>query len=277
MAIPNIQLDNHMLLERMKKLEEVTGKQVQDTLRRGARLLAVNLAYSTPPYGTNQEALALGERAIQNDILRVLQPLYPTILKHPSRSKSFFEDIGTLNNKKLSASMKKANGIEALQAIFNNAGKFSKFTVNANAEQAHAIYHNTRNNYGRVRKGWQARNIIADPGSVATMIRGKQALVGLTKAAWAAAALKVNANVKNATSGIPSWVKRHMDAVPSDVEDNSHTMLPRIKMTSKIPWADKALNRSEYNDAVRIHREKLYKSMGTEIKAALKAETVVEI
>jgi hypothetical protein len=272
MATPKIQIDNTQLFERMKTLEDVTGKQVQATLRRGARLLAVNLAYSTPPYGTNQESLALGERAVQNDILKVLKPLYPTILKFSSKSKSFIEDIATLNNKRLQASMVKARGTKALQAIFDNAGGFSKLTVNSTADDAHDIYHNTRNNYGRVRKGWKARNIIADPGSVATMIRAKQALVGLTKAAWAAAAIKVNADVKNATSGIPAWVKRHMDAVPSDVQDDSSSMFPRIRLTSKVPWADKALRKADYDEAVRIHREKLFNSLETEIKGALKAQ-----
>ena len=272
MATPKIQINNSQLLERMKKLEDVTGKQVQATLRRGARLLAVNLAYSTPPYGTSQDSLALGERAVQNDILKVLKPLYPTILKFPSKTKSFIEDIATLNNKRLQSSMIRAKNPKALQAILNNAGGFSKLTVNPSANEAHDIYHNTRNNYGRVRKGWKARNIIADPGSVATMIRAKQALVGLTKAAWAAAALKVNADVKNATSGIPAWVKRHMDAVPSAVQDDSSSRLPRITMTSKVPWADKALRKSDYDETVRIHREKLFNSLGTEIKSALKAQ-----
>jgi hypothetical protein len=272
MATPKIQINNSQLLERMKKLEDVTGKQVQATLRRGARLLAVNLAYSTPPYGTSQDSLALGERAVQNDILKVLKPLYPTILKFPSKTKSFIEDIATLNNKRLQSSMIRAKNPKALQAILNNAGGFSKLTVNPSANEAHDIYHNTRNNYGRVRKGWKARNIIADPGSVATMIRAKQALVGLTKAAWAAAALKVNADVKNATSGIPAWVKRHMDAVPSAVQDDSSSRLRRITMTSKVPWADKALRKSDYDETVRIHREKLFNSLGTEIKSALKAQ-----
>jgi hypothetical protein len=169
MATPKIQIDNTQLVERMKTLQDVTGKQVQATLRRGARLLAVNLAYSTPPYGTNQESLALGERAVQNDILKVLKPLYPTILKFSSKSKSFIEDIATLNNKRLQASMVKARGTKALQAIFDNAGGFSKLTVNSTADDAHDIYHNTRNNYGRVRKGWKARNIVADPGSIALL------------------------------------------------------------------------------------------------------------
>jgi hypothetical protein len=171
MATPKIQIDNSKLLERMKTLEAVTGKQVQSTLRRGARLLAVNIAYSTPPYGTNSDALALGEKAVQNDVLKVLKPLYPTIFKFPTKSHSFIEDIASLQNKRLRSSMMKAKSPQALQAIFNNSGGFSKLTANPSADDAHDVYHNTRNNYGRVRKGWKPRNIIFDPGSVASMIR----------------------------------------------------------------------------------------------------------
>jgi hypothetical protein len=272
MATPKIQIDNTQLLERMKTLQDVTGKQVQATLRRGARLLAVNLAYSTPPYGADEKGLEIGEKSVQAAILNIFKPLYPTIFKFPTKSKSFIEEISNLENKKLQSALVKTRTPEKLQAILNNAGKFSRLTVNSTAEQGHEVYHNARNAYGRIRKGWKTRNIVADPGSVATMIRGKQALVGLTKAAWAACAVRVKAPIKNATSGIPKWVTRHIEAVPCSVEDDSSSILPKIKMTSKIPWADKALNKTGYEEAVRIQREKFYESMGREIKAALKTQ-----
>jgi hypothetical protein len=264
-----VEVKNSVLLERMQKLEKVTGKQVAMTLRRGARLLAVNVARSTPPYGMDNSAKKLGEQAVQNDVLRVMKPLYPTIFAYPTKAKSFVEEISKLKSKTLMESMKSARSAEALQAIFENAGKFSKLTVNRSADDAHDVYHGTRNAYGRVKKGWKGRNIIFDPGSLASFIRAKQALVGMSKAAWASCALKVGSDVKNQLSGIPAWVKRHIDAVPSSVKDESEDSLPNITLTSKIPWADKALRRADYNEAVRISREKFYRSMGTEIRKAL--------
>jgi hypothetical protein len=46
-------------------------------------------------------------------------------------------------------------------------------------------------------------------------------------------------------------------------------------MTSKIPWADKALRPNDYKEAMRTGREKFYRAMGKEIRMALKKEAVV--
>ena len=72
-------------------------------------------------------------------------------------------------------------------------------------------------------------------------------------------------------AGVPAWVKRHLNKAPSAVVDNADKSLPIITITSKIPWADKALRESDYREALRISREKFYRSMNTEIRAALKA------
>jgi hypothetical protein len=267
-----VEVKNDVLLERMQKLEKITGKQVAMTLRRGARLLAVNVARSTPPYGLDTAAKKLGEQAVQNDVLKVMKPLYPTIFAYPTNATSFVEEISKLRNPRLIKAMVQAKSSDALQAVFNNAGQFSRLKVNAKADDAHDIYHGARNAYGRVRKGWKGRNIIFDPGSLNSFIRAKQSLVGMSKAAWAALAVKVGADVKNPLAGIPAWVKRHIDAVPCAIDDNSDQALPTIKLTSKIPWADKALRTADYNEAVRLSREKFFNSMGTEIRKALQAQ-----
>jgi hypothetical protein len=267
-----VQISNAQLLERMKKLEEVTGRQVAMTLKRGARLLAINVARSTPPYGLGADAKKAGEQAVQNDVLRVMKPLYPTIFAYLTKATSFVEEISKLKSKNLIKSMTQAGSANDLQAIFNNAGQFGKLTVNADANSAHDVYHGSRNAYGRVGKGWKGRNIIYDPGSLNTFIRAKQALVGMSKAAWAALAVKVGSDVKNPLAGIPAWVKRHIATVPCTVDDNSDQSLPTIKLTSQIPWADKALRRADYDEAIRISRQKFFNSMGTEIRKALQAQ-----
>jgi hypothetical protein len=97
--------------------------------------------------------------------------------------------------------------------------------------------------------------------------------IGLSKAGWASCIMKMDlsqADIKNIWSGIPAWVKRHVSKAPSDVKDKAEATMPEIKLTSKIPWADKVMTENDRQEAVRITREKFYKSMGTEIRAALK-------
>lgn len=272
MASPKVQIDNVQLLKKMKLLEEVTGKEIGNTIRRGARLLAVNLAYSTPPYGKDIAARKLGEKAVQNDILRVFTPATPIKLKHPSLAVSFREQVTkyvTKNPKlqKAILSAIKASDQSKLSAILSSAGGFSKLVVGGVDT---SLYKSTRNSYGRVRKGWQGRNIVMNAAELKNYITAKQDLVGLTKAAWASAAEKVNADVNDALSGLPAWVKRHVTNVPSAVMDESDSMAPHITLTAKLPWQDKALRPTDHKEAIRISREKFVTSMDREIRFALK-------
>lgn len=277
MATPKIQIDNAQLLKRMNRYQEVTGEQIAATMRRGARLLAVNLATSAPPYGKDIAARKLGEKAVQNDILRVFTPSEPIKLKHPSAALSFREQVSkyvTRNPKlqKAILSAIKASNQSKLSAILSNAGGFSKLVVGG---VDRSLCKSTRNAYGRVRKGWKGRNIVMPSSELKDFIAAKQDLVGLTKAAWAASAMKVNADVKDALSGIPAWVKRHVEKVPAAVIDKADASSPDIKLVSKLPWADKALRKADHAEAIRISRQKFYNSMQKEIRACLKAEQVV--
>lgn len=98
-------------------------------------------------------------------------------------------------------------------------------------------------------------------------------MVGLSKAGWAACIAKMDlteSGVKNIWAGIPAWVKRHISKAPSSVADTAAAMLPKIKLTSKIPWADKVMSENDYREALRITREKFLTSMDKEIRATLK-------
>ena len=281
MASPKIQLDNARLLKRMKRYEEVTGKEVAASLRRAARLLAVNLAYSTPPYGTTKavgnnagdtKPKKLGERATQNDILRVFTPGSPMKTRQGRVTRSFSEDVESYMTKNVSLrkailAAVRAADVTKLRGILNNVPGYARYTVHNSVDAS--LHKRTRNAYGRVRKGWKSRDIVVG-NALKDYIWEKQDLVGLTKAAWASAALKVNADVKDALSGIPAWVRRHVSAVPSAVVDRSESMLPVVTIISKLPWADKSLRESDYKEALRISREKFYKSMGREIREVLK-------
>ena len=281
-----IEIDNSRLIERMKRYEEVTGKQISATMRRGARLLAVNMAFSTPPYGTTKavgmnagdtKPKKLGEQATQNDILRVFTPGSPMKTRHGRVTRSFSEDVENymtrnVRLKKAILAAIRAADVAKLQTILKNVPGYARYTVHSTVDAS--LHKRTRNAYGRVRKGWKSRDIVVG-NALKDYISEKQDLVGLTKAAWASAALKVNADVKDALSGIPAWVKRHISAVPSAVIDRSGSMAPLVTMKSQLPWADKATRDADKKEAIRICREKFFNSMCREIKAALKAEQMV--
>ena len=269
-----VEIDNRKLLARMKRYEEVTGKQISETMRRGARLLAVNMATSTPPYGKNKDAKATGETATQNDILRVFTPGGPMKTRQGRATRSFAEDVQSFMTRDVRLrdailAAIRASDASVLQNILKNIPGYARFTVSSSVNRD--LHKQTRNAYGRVRRGWKSREIVLG-NALPEYLKSKQDLVGLTKAAWASAALKVNADVKDSLSGIPAWVKRHISNVPSIAIDKSDSFAPLITLTNKLPWADKAIREADRKEAMRISREKFYRSMGTEIRYALKAE-----
>lgn len=292
-----VKIDDSKLLKKLQKYEEVTGKTVGDSMRRAARLLAVNLAYSTPPYGKNDEAKKLGERAVQNDILRVYTPAAPIKTKFDTKILSLREtarrfltrdfdlrdaiiaaiDAGNRihnrhanNPQKKITKKSKALGQDDLVVILKNAPGFNRLHVSTGVDVS--LHQKTRNAYGRVRKGWKGREVVYNSRELESYIRTKQDHVGMTKAGWAKAALLVNAPVSNALRGIPAWVRRHTDHVQAAVKDQSEDKTrPLYTLTSKVPWADKSTRATAYDEALRIAREKFYTSLQKEIRATLKA------
>jgi hypothetical protein len=293
MAVPRIQISDEKLQKRLKKYEEVTKKSIASTLRRSARLMAVNLAYSVPPYGRNTDAKKLGERATQNDILRVFIPAAPIKTQHSTNKQSLREQVKRFivkdfglrdaiiaaidGGNKIQNLKKKQNritkrtrtaGIATLRDLLAGSGAFSKLSVEESVDRS--LHKKTRNAYGRVRKNWQSRTVVYKSKDLEKYIKEKQKLVGLTKAAWAACAISVKADVQDALRGIPAWVKRHASRVPHSVDDGSTDDFPTITLRNKLPWADKALRKNDHAEAIRISRQKFYRSMGKEIKEALK-------
>jgi len=283
MAVPRITISDEKLQKRLKKYEEVTKKSIASTLRRSARLMAVSLSRSTPPYGNSKgniegnnadlPAKQMGERAIQNDILRVYKPLKPIRSKYDSKSLSFQGTVEKYITKNLSlrnallSAIKTSDG-KRLREIVKGMPSFSRLFFDGSVD---AGYHQkARNPYGRVRKKWETRIVVMDSKGVSAFIKLRQDRVGLTKAAWAACAISVKADVQDALRGIPAWVKRHASRVPHSVSDDATDDLPRITLTNKLPWADKALRKNDHAEAIRISRQKFYRSMGKEIKEALK-------
>jgi hypothetical protein len=271
MATPKVQIDNSKLMARMKRYEEVTGKEVAASLRRGARLLAVNMAISTQPYGKGLDARKKGEAAIGKDLLRIFYVM------HPANIQKFIDFWGSKKN--------------TFKFGHKGAAPIGDVTHQVLSSMEMKGWHKSHRlpGSGRTRKiklkdglnvltttGIRFRDLPGlDVGIVSqpqfdNYVKYIQLRVGMTKAAWGAAALQVNADVKDALSGLPAWVKRHIGKVPSAVVDKADSIAPTITLTNKIPWADNSLREPDKQEAIRISREKFYKSMGTEIRFALK-------
>ena len=277
MAAIKVQIDNFQMLKKMKQLEEVTGKEVAASLRRGGRLLAVNLAFNTPPFGKSSKdkqvgddlqvsSLHLGENALMRDLFRVFYVM------------SIDRIRGIIDFQGREATM--TYGHKGAQPIGNVT---EKILTRGEMKPWHEKRRGANGRVSKTRRGVTTGHRIKDLQNldkgivtkeyVESYYKERVKMVGLSKAGWASCIAKMDlteSGVKNIWAGIPAWVKRHISKVPSTVADSAAAMLPQIRLTNKIPWADKVMSENDYREALRITREKFYTSMDKEIRAALK-------
>lgn len=266
MIRPKVQIDNVQLLKKMKQLEKVTGKSVASSLRRGGRLLAVNLAYQTPPFGSNSKAKKLAENALMRDLMRLFYVMSEGRIQ------------GIIDFQGRSANMK--YGHRGAQPLGNVT---EKILSRSEMRSWHQARRGANGRVSKARRGVTTGHRIKDlqnldkgivtEGFLKSYYRERVKMVGLSKAGWASCISKIDlaaSDVKNIWAGIPAWVKRHISRVPSSVSDSAEAMLPQIKLTNKIPWASSVMSERDYKEAVRITREKFFRSMKTEISAALR-------
>jgi hypothetical protein len=280
MAKPTITLDNTMLLKRMKQLEEVTGKEVASSLRRGGRLLAVGLARVTPPFGLTTKdkilddgseemsSLHKGENALLRDLFRLFYVM------RIERIRSIVDFQGTSASYKYAH--KGASPIGEVKELVLTRGQMKGF---------HEARRGVNGRVSKARRGVTTGHrfkdlINLDKGIVTkeyvdSYYTEKVKNIGLSKASWASCIMRMNltnTDIKNIWSGIPAWVKRHVGKCSSSVKDNAENRLPIITLTNSLPWADKVMSENDYRDCLTVVRERFYKSMESEIKGALKAQ-----
>ena len=228
-----------------------TGKSFPEVIRKQARLIAVNLAHNTQPYGFDARALQLGQRATASDIARVYVPvtkIYASIAKtNEDAAKGFIKAVRT-GNIVHAREIMGAFGLSGISDV-----PFGKFDP--------AIHNHLRlqNRRGRISKRLKPRLIVTDPPALSKYQKAMARRVGFGKSGWATCADKVGGS-----RGIPLWAKRQR--APATVQDLTGDFNnPRIVMTSQVKFIDVILPDGMRRDAL----DKQAGKMETEIRIAL--------
>jgi hypothetical protein len=278
MAKPKIEISNAALLKRMKRYEEVTGKEIASSLRRGGRLLAVSLAKATPPFGFSVKdkdptqddpgtsSLHKGEKAVFRDIFRVFYVMTQ------GRIRGIIDFQG--REAKFQYGHKGAAPLGEIKEKILTRGEMKGWHQQRRGKNGRVgMVHLGKTTGHRIRDLIHLDKGIVPKLYIDAYYKERMRLVGLSKAAWASCIMKMDlskSDIKNIWSGIPAWVKRHVSRVPSGVTDKCDLMFPEIKLTNRLPWANSVMSYNDYREALRITREKFMKSMNKEIKAVLK-------
>ena len=239
------------------KILEVT---IPEAVRLNSRLLAVEFARRTQPFGDDTKTREQGENAIVRDLLGggtkkgkgragLFAALTPFMEANAQRYSTgnirlFAKKDGSVYGTDTAHFMPGASGSDMRNL---HKGAFRNGRMSAAGGDTRDI--------GR----WKFINKYFVPaGTLDTYIASQKAKVGLAKSGWAACA----AAIKN-TNKIPGWVTRHLrDFTLGDVEDRTNISgAPMMRLTNRAKYASEVLRTTEQLQGQSIVATKMQKQM----------------
>ncbi len=252
---------------KLRALANVLHRPLRDVLDSGARVMAIEFAKTSQPFGTGFDARDSGHKAVARDIYRV----YTT----PGKA---FEDIA-------SGSYRGSNG-ERMEALFWRAYKdgniadaqsiLDKFGVNLrnvpmvkmDGGGAHRAARNATT--GRVHQT-RPEQIIINPKALERYVKAEQDKVGTGKGGWADVARQISGSIRGLRSEgdiTANWITRRGQG-SGQVSRSGTDENPVITITSTIPYARNILNGTAESRSKAIARHRMLENL----QIAVRAET----
>ena len=276
--IEKITIDDRELQQALLKFYKT--KTPAQVLRSQARLMAVNLAFQTQPFGGSKavggqqdSARTQGEGAVSRDIRKVI--------KLPSDIFAEIERQAIGAGRAFVAMMRKGDFDLARNLLVRlrmpNLLRANIGNMNSGAYKGarHPIPSRTR-----ISKRQEPMLITNDRAQVKSFVKEIQKRVGIAKAGWAACAIKLGGtrgrmatNVEgNEQQAVPAWVKRHAgDRASGTVIDQADNfLLGRINMINHVPWVSNCLSDQQAQRAIDMQAEKMKRALEHAYESDLK-------
>ncbi len=271
-----LSVDATGLIEKMKRLMELTGTTLKKALYQEGRLLSIELARYTQPFGWDTSAKGKGESAIKGDLLGSRRS------GQKSRSAGVFYVLpdslidgatmepGTTNVRLFARKDGTVYGTDkttfkpdaSQQALYfkhqSMRRKSDGTVVGATAEK-------TIGRWKFIEK-WTIRET-----SFSEYLAKTQAMVGFAKSGWIACAKELAALSGDRVQGVPDWVKRHN--APGHIEDRTSAEKPSLTISNDINYSGRVLSHSNITAAIRDRKIKLQARIDQALKAAAKKLT----
>jgi len=283
------QTDISDLRQRMRTYVDIVGKDIQQELRRHARLGCVELANTTQPFG-DEKGRAKGEKAVEVDVSKVFYTPTPyggfvqalTEIAHTSHAyraskskRGFNSDEATLRFTDRVNGYAASGNMKALRRLVDN------FKWRGVEDEIYPQRHweaRTGNRRKVPKRAGHMTLVLQRQAKLDAYIKQTQKKVGMTKAGWAVCAEKIpELGLASAqTRGIPQWVTRnkgHRVPAASTVDASTtftETINPKVRMTNAVPWASENISESQARAALNIARDKFVKMMDRQIKYVLR-------
>lgn len=255
-----IKLDDADFKKALLRFYVSQRKSWPEVIRSQGRLIAVNLAFQTQPFG-NDEGRTLGEGKVRSDIFKVYAAPGQVYKKIKEQSESQAKAFWSLLKKgKFQSAKTFLSRLGISEYEFAEIGYMDKGESHKNAKRS--IPYRTR-----ISRNQKPFLIVADTKKLDPYITLISKRVGMTKSGWATCA-----KILGGTRGIPQWVTRHASKVGKGyVMDRTSGENPYVILVNEIPWVDKCLNEGQMQRALDIQKEKMIRATDIAMQKQAKA------
>lgn len=233
----------------LERFTAATGRSWRDVLRQQGRLLAVNLAFETQPYG-DTKGRQQGEGAVMRDVGLVFASLAEAFLmvqeKNEKAARVFWRAC-------------QHGKWQLAQSILRSVG----IDIPMGQAVDPAIHRGQLDRRGRVRsRKAPPAQIVINGKTIDRYVKLLKKRVGNGASGWAAVA-----NDLGGMRGIPQWKKRGRKQ--GRAQDNSRSLNnPGILLENAVPYIGNLCNASAVKRATRMQKEKMEKHVEHVTRAA---------
>jgi len=249
------------ILDDYAKIREQT---IPDAVVANARLLCVELARRTQPFGADDSAKKKGEKAITRDLRGRSSG------SGVARAGIFTGDTATAEQGFAFYATGQNVRLFISKSGFAYGTDKTFYKPDASKSELRNIHKSKFTNGKMSSAGGRTRDVgrwkfiekyIVNANTLDSYVDDQIKKVGWAKAAWAACARELRQVTGSATRGIPRWVTRH-DSIYGDVVDNSYNLKnPSVKLTNLTPYASQVISEGEKESAKTVVITKMIQQM----------------
>jgi hypothetical protein len=217
--------DKQKFVEILDEYSKIVEKSIPDCVALNARLLCVELARRTQPFGTKPES---GIGRVEKDIGKIIKT-----------DQKLDEMVAAVSTKKIRNRLEtlvKQKRYDAIKIVLEKIGflkKWGELEVTSDFKTIHQAHRDPRD--GRTRN--RGDKLYIAEGDLTGYIEGVAEHVGIAKSGWARCAEQLPRVISGKmTRGIPDWVVDQTKATGEIENHLGDTSNPRVLMTNKVPW-----------------------------------------
>ena len=242
--------DKQKFVEILDEYSKIVEKSIPDCVALNARLLCVELARRTQPFGTKPDS---GIGRVEKDITK--------IIKTDKKLEEMFDEIEKIKIRDRLRRLLQQRRYDVIKIILERIGflkKWGEIEVTSDFKTIHQEHRKPRD--GRTRN--RGNKLYIAEGNLPAYIEGVAKRVGIAKSGWARCAEALPQVIGGKmTRGIPDWVVNQTKASGSIQNHLSDKENPRVLMTNNVPWVDRICPSDEQLKASQVVIAKMKKQM----------------